>query len=84
MSVCIVVRFGNSVFEPVWNRKHISCVIITFKEDIGTQGRGGYFDNYGIIRDVMQNHLMQVLSLVAMEPPTACEGEGFSDKVRPT
>ena len=70
----LVLRFANVNFEPVWNSHHISSVVITFKEDIGTQGRGGYFDSYGIIRDVMQNHLLQVLSLVAMEPPVRCAG----------
>mmetsp|Transcript_40084 Transcript_40084/g.159425 ORF Transcript_40084/g.159425 Transcript_40084/m.159425 type:complete len:111 (-) Transcript_40084:2166-2498(-) len=54
------LRFANTFLEPIWNRNHISSVMITFKEDFGTQGRGGYFDQYGIIRDVMQNHLIQV------------------------
>jgi glucose-6-phosphate 1-dehydrogenase len=57
-------------------------VTITFKEDFGTKGRGGYFDGYGIIRDVIQNHLLQVLSLVAMEPPVAVTGEASSTYVR--
>ena len=56
----IVMRFGNVLFRNVWDRRSISSVQITFKEDFGTMGRGGYFDNYGIIRDIMQNHLMQV------------------------
>lgn len=56
----MVLRFANSVFEPLWNRHYISTVQITFKEPFGTEGRAGYFDNYGIIRDVMQNHLLQV------------------------
>jgi len=56
----------------------VSSVTITFKEDFGTQGRGGYFDNYGIIRDIMQNHLMQVLTLVAMEAPVTVSGTGHS------
>ncbi|OQR87944.1 glucose-6-phosphate 1-dehydrogenase [Achlya hypogyna] len=78
----LVLRFANVNFEPVWNSHHISSVVITFKEDIGTQGRGGYFDSYGIIRDVMQNHLLQVLSLIAMEPPVRCAGDNFADHVR--
>mmetsp|Transcript_33786 Transcript_33786/g.85415 ORF Transcript_33786/g.85415 Transcript_33786/m.85415 type:complete len:665 (-) Transcript_33786:372-2366(-) len=65
----MTLRFANLVFEPLWNRNHVSCVHITFKEDIGTQGRGGYFDEYGMIRDVMQNHLIQLLALIAMETP---------------
>lgn len=63
------LRFGNQIFEAVWNRQHISSVQIVFKEDLGTGGRGGYFDQFGIIRDIMQNHLLQVLLWVAMEPP---------------
>lgn len=56
----LVLRFGNEFLEPLWNRNHIQCVLITFKEDFGTQGRGGYFDQSGIIRDILQNHLTQV------------------------
>lgn len=65
------LRFANQLFEPTWNAKCIESVEITFKEDIGTQGRGGYFDGFGIIRDIMQNHLLQVLVLCAMEPPVS-------------
>jgi glucose-6-phosphate 1-dehydrogenase len=78
----LVLRFANAIFEPIWNRNYISSVVITFKEDIGTQGRGGYFDNYGIIRDVMQNHLLQVLSLIAMEPPVLAAGKDYSNYIR--
>jgi len=76
----MVLRFANSFFEPIWNRNHIKCVRIIFKEDFGTQGRGGYFDKFGIIRDVMQNHLMQVLCLVAMEPPVSLGAEDVRDE----
>jgi glucose-6-phosphate 1-dehydrogenase len=58
----IVMRFGNVLFRNMWDRRSVASVQITFKEDFGTMGRGGYFDNYGIIRDIMQNHLMQVKS----------------------
>jgi glucose-6-phosphate 1-dehydrogenase len=79
----IVLRFANKVFEPIWNRDHVQCVQVTFKEDFGTQGRGGYFDNFGIIRDVMQNHLLQLLSLVGMETPLSLAAEDVRDeKVR--
>ena len=64
-----VLRFANQIFKPVWDSKHISRIDISWSEDIGVEGRGGYFDNYGIIRDVVQNHLLQMLALVAMEPP---------------
>eukprot|EP01123_Difflugia_compressa_P009288 TRINITY_DN3031_c1_g2_i2.p1 TRINITY_DN3031_c1_g2~~TRINITY_DN3031_c1_g2_i2.p1 ORF type:complete len:528 (+),score=107.36 TRINITY_DN3031_c1_g2_i2:106-1689(+) len=76
----MVLRFANTVFEPMWNRHHIQNVRIVFKEDFGTQGRGGYFDKYGIIRDVMQNHLMQIFSLLAMEPPVTLGAEDVRDE----
>ena len=65
----LVLRFANLVFEPIWHRDFIRSVHIEWKEDLSLEGRGGYFDQYGIIRDVMQNHLVQILALVAMEPP---------------
>jgi len=78
----MVLRFSNIMWESLWNRNIVQSVLITFKEPFGTQGRGGYFDNYGIIRDIMQNHLMQVLSLVAMEPPVHASGQNSADFVR--
>ncbi|KAG9967460.1 glucose-6-phosphate dehydrogenase, partial [Aureobasidium melanogenum] len=60
----LILRFGNEFFGSNWNRNHIDNVQITFKEPFGTEGRGGYFDEFGIIRDVMQNHLLQVLTLL--------------------
>ena len=59
------LRFANQMFEPIWNKDHIESVEITFKEDLGTGGRGGYFDGFGIIRDIMQNHLLQVCHSLA-------------------
>eukprot|EP00698_Gefionella_okellyi_P022357 TRINITY_DN739_c0_g1_i1.p1 TRINITY_DN739_c0_g1~~TRINITY_DN739_c0_g1_i1.p1 ORF type:complete len:417 (-),score=79.61 TRINITY_DN739_c0_g1_i1:94-1344(-) len=76
----LVLRFANLVFVPLWNRDHISNVIITFKEDILLEGRAGYFDKFGIIRDVMQNHLMQMLALIAMEPPVRLTAEYVRDE----
>ena len=64
-----VLRFANLIFEPLWSRSFIRNVQVIFSEDFGTEGRGGYFDQYGIIRDVIQNHLLQIMSLFAMEPP---------------
>jgi len=79
----LTLRFGNRIFGPTWNRESIDCVVITFKENIGTQGRGGYFDNFGIIRDVMQNHLLQILTLVAMEKPPSLSAEDIrNEKVK--
>lgn len=65
----MVLRFANAVFEPLWSRQFIERVDILWKEKIGVGGRGGYFDSYGIIRDVVQNHLIQILALIAMERP---------------
>jgi len=74
------LRFANLVWEPLWNRNHIANVVITFKENIGTEGRGGYFDQFGIIRDVMQNHLFQILSLIGMEAPVTMNAEDIRDE----
>ena len=67
----LVLRFTNRLLETVWNSDNIANVQITFKETQGIEGRGGYFDAYGIIRDVMQNHLLQILSLIAMGRPVS-------------
>ncbi|XP_035244191.1 glucose-6-phosphate 1-dehydrogenase-like isoform X1 [Anguilla anguilla] len=76
----MVLRFGNRIFGPIWNRDSVACVVLSFKEPFGTQGRGGYFDNFGIIRDVMQNHLLQMLSLVAMEKPASTSSDDVRDE----
>jgi glucose-6-phosphate 1-dehydrogenase len=79
----IILRFGNEFFGATWNRQHIDNVQISFKEPFGTEGRGGYFDEFGIIRDVMQNHLLQVLTLLTMERPISFGAEDIRDeKVR--
>jgi len=79
----LIIRFANVFFGAIWNRQSIANVQITFKEVIGTEGRGGYFDEFGIIRDVMQNHLLQILSIVAMERPLSLSAEDVRDeKVR--
>ncbi|XP_057454462.1 glucose-6-phosphate 1-dehydrogenase, chloroplastic-like isoform X1 [Lotus japonicus] len=78
-----VLRFSNLVFEPLWSRAYIRNVQFIFSEDFGTEGRGGYFDNYGIIRDIMQNHLLQILALFAMEPPVSLDAEDIrNEKVK--
>jgi glucose-6-phosphate 1-dehydrogenase len=76
----MVLRFANLIFEPIWSAKFIRNVQVTWKEDIGVEGRGGYFDGYGIIRDVMQNHLIQILSLIAMEPPSRLDANCIRDE----
>jgi glucose-6-phosphate 1-dehydrogenase len=66
----LALRFGNSIFEPIWDRRYVEAVQITVAEELGMAGgRGGYYDNSGALRDMIQNHLMQLLCLVAMEPP---------------
>lgn len=76
----MTLRFANRIFGPTWNREHIASVLISFKEPIGTQGRGGYFDEFGIIRDVMQNHLLQIFCLVAMEKPVSTHADDIRDE----
>lgn len=76
----MALRFGNRLFSKTWDRENISSVYITFKEPFGTYGRGGYFDEFGMIRDVMQNHLLQMLSLVAMERPVSSNPEDIRDE----
>ena len=69
----LVTRFANGIFEPLWNRNYIHHVEITTAESIGVEGRGGYYDGSGALRDMVQNHLLQVMALVAMEPPTTID-----------
>ncbi|CAH0561805.1 unnamed protein product [Brassicogethes aeneus] len=79
----MTLRFGNRIFNPTWNRDNIASIQISFKEPFGTQGRGGYFDEFGIIRDIMQNHLLQILTLVAMEKPASCHPDDIrNEKVK--
>lgn len=76
----MVLRFANQIFKPLWNSKYIKCVEIDWQENIGVEGRGGYFDNYGIIRDVVQNHLLQLLALVAMNEPGSLDADAIRDR----
>jgi glucose-6-phosphate 1-dehydrogenase len=80
MQNCTTLRFANAFLAPAWDRNWIDNVQITFKEPFGTEGRGGYFDGVGIIRDVMQNHLAQVLALLAMEKPVSMAADDVRDE----
>ena len=76
----MVFRFGNVMFEPIWNRRYIDNVQITVAETVGVEARGGYYDTAGCLRDMVPNHLLQLLSLVAMEPPTSFESEAVREE----
>jgi glucose-6-phosphate 1-dehydrogenase len=76
----LVFRFGNGIFEPIWNRRHIDHVQITVAESIGIEGRGSFYEETGASRDFLQNHLLQLLALVAMEPPSTFEADALRDE----
>ena len=76
----MVLRFGNALFEPLWNARHIDHIQITVAESLGVEGRGAYYDRSGAMRDMVQNHLMQLLCLTTMEPPSRYEPDGVRDE----
>ncbi len=76
----MVFRFANSMLEPIWNRNHIASVTITMTEAFGIEGRGAFYDEVGAIRDVVQNHLLQMVALMAMEPPSSQDPKSLRDE----
>jgi len=77
----LVSRFANGIFEPLWNRNYIERIEITSAESLGVEGRGGYYDHSGALRDMLQNHLMQLVGFVAMEPPVVIEANAIRNEI---
>ena len=77
----LVTRFANGMFEPLWNRNYIDRIEITSAENMGVEQRGGYYDSSGALRDMIQNHLLQMVGLTAMEPPSSLDADAIRNEV---
>jgi glucose-6-phosphate 1-dehydrogenase len=76
----LALRFGNAIFEPIWNRRYVDHIQITVAEELGVEHRGGFYETAGALRDIVQNHVMQVLALTLMEPPATVNAQGIRDE----
>ena len=76
----MALRFANTIFEPIWNRNYVQSVQITAAETLGVEERGGYYDNAGALRDMIQNHVINLLALVAMEPPISADADAIRNE----
>ncbi|MBV9648253.1 MAG: glucose-6-phosphate dehydrogenase [Candidatus Eremiobacteraeota bacterium] len=76
----MALRFANVIFEPIWNRRYVDSIQITAAETVGVEGRGGYYENAGALRDMIQNHVLNLLALVAMEPPVSAGADSIRDE----